>query len=128
MFPFFQAIDAELTALPSDIWEKVRFVDGCLTEDDLNGAFFRNLATMEPHGEKFSPFIWEISGKVTRGRVISRPGNPKAGTLCVGEKEFPFIMWENSDQLSFEQTETFIGSWEYNDYQKGMQFRAMGVL
>ena len=128
MIPFFQAIDAELTALPSDIWEKVRFVDGCLTEDDLNVGFFENLAALEPHGEKFQPFLWTISGKVIRGRVISRPGNPKAGTLCVGEKEFPFIMWENSDQLNFEQTETFIGSWEYNDYQKGMQFRAMGVL
>ena len=96
--------------------------------EGVDDNFFENLAALEPHGEKFQPFLWTISGKVIRGRVISRPGNPKAGTLCVGEKEFPFIMWENSDQLNFEHTETFIGSWEYNDYQKGMQFRAMGVL
>ncbi|HWR28881.1 MAG TPA: single-stranded-DNA-specific exonuclease RecJ, partial [Negativicutes bacterium] len=128
MAAFFQAIDAELAALPSDVWEKVRFVDGRLSEADLNDGFFENIESLEPHGEKFSPFIWELSGKVTRGRVISRPGNPKAGTLCVGKKEFPFVMWENSDQLDFEQLRTFVGSWEYNDYQKAMQFRAMGVL
>jgi len=128
MAAFFQAIDAELAALPSDVWEKVRSVDGRLSEDDLNEGFFENIEALEPHGEKFSPFIWELSGKVTRGRVISRPGNPKTGTLCVGKKEFPFVMWENADQLNFEQPRTFVGSWEYNDYQKAMQFRAMGVL
>ena len=128
MVPFFQAIDAELAAFPADIWEKVRFVDGRLTEEDLNKEFFENIAAMEPHGEKFPPFIWEISGIVTKGRVISRPGSPKAGTLCVGEKQFPFVMWENSNQFEFDRTATFIGSWEYNDYQKAMQFRAMGVV
>jgi single-stranded-DNA-specific exonuclease len=128
MRPFFQALDTDLTALSPDIWERVRFVDGCLTENNLDDEFFENLAAMEPHGEKFPAFIWGITGKVTRGRIISRPGNPKAGILCIGNKEFPFIMWENSDQIDFEQTRTFFGSWEYNEYQRAMQFRAIGAM
>ncbi|MBP2665511.1 MAG: recJ [Firmicutes bacterium] len=128
MTAFFQAIDAELVSLPPDTWEKVRAVDGCLAEKDLTRNFFDNLAALEPHGEKFPAFVWEVTGKVTRGRIIPRAGNPKAGTLCVGELEFPFIMWENSSLCEFEQTRTFFGSWEYNDYQRAMQFRAMGVL
>ena len=127
MAPFFRALDAELAALPADTWEKVRTVDGRLTEKDLDESFFENLAELEPHGEKFPPFIWEIAGKVTKGRVIARPGNPKAGVINVGAREFPFIMWENSDQFEFEQTRIFFGAWEYNEYQRAMQFRAIGV-
>ena len=127
MSPFFRALDAELAALPTDTWEKVRYVDGRLTEQDLSESFFDNLAELEPHGEKFPPFIWEIAGKVTKGRVIARPGNPKAGVINVGAREFPFIMWENSDQFEFEQTRIFFGAWEYNEYQRAMQFRAIGV-
>mgnify|MGYP003588670305 CR=1 FL=1 len=127
MLPFFRALDAELAVLPADSWEKVRFVDGHLTESALDKRFFDSLAALEPHGEKFPPFVWEIAGTVTRGRVIDRPGNPKAGQLRVGGREFPFIMWENADQLEFEQTRTFFGAWEYNEYQRSMQFRAMGV-
>jgi single-stranded-DNA-specific exonuclease len=127
MSPFFRALDAELAALPDDSWEKVRFVDGRLTESSLDGRFFDSLAALEPYGEKFPPFVWEIAGKVTRGRVIERPGNPKAGQLRVGDREYPFIMWENADQLEFEQSRTFFGVWEYNEYQRAMQFRALGV-
>ena len=127
MAPFFRALDAELAALPADTWEKVRFIDGRLSEMDLTDTFFGNLAELEPHGEKFPPFIWELSGKVTKGRMIARPGNPKAGVINVGAREFPFIMWENSDQFEFEQTRTFFGAWEYNEYQRAMQFRAIGV-
>lgn len=127
MSPFFRALDAELAALPGDSWEKVRFVDGRLTESSLDGRFFDSLAALEPYGEKFPPFVWEIEGKVTRGRVIERPGNPKAGQLRVGDREYPFIMWENADQLEFEQSRTFFGVWEYNEYQRAMQFRALGV-
>ncbi|NMC33049.1 MAG: hypothetical protein GYA36_11445 [Veillonellaceae bacterium] len=127
MSPFFRALDAELAALPGDSWEKVRFVDGRLTESSLDGRFFDSLAALEPYGEKFPPFVWEIEGKVTRGRVIDRPGNPKAGQLRVGDREYPFIMWENADQLEFEQSRTFFGVWEYNEYQRAMQFRALGV-
>ncbi len=128
MSAFFQAIDADLATLPAGTWEKIRFVDGRLAEEDLNDVFFKNLEALEPHGEKFPSFIWALSGKVTRGRVIPRPGNPKAGILCVGKKQFPFIMWENSSQFEFDNVETFVGSWEYNEYQKSMQFRALGVL
>lgn len=128
MQDFFQAIEAELIALSTDIWEKTRFVDGTLQESDLNDNFFDTLSTMEPHGDKFPPFIWSVTGKVIRGRIIARQGNPKAGTLCVGQLEFPFIMWENSNLCEFNQIQTFLGCWEYNDYQKRMQFRAMGVL
>ena len=128
MSAFFQAMDAELTMLPPDTWEKIRYVDGRLSEDHLTDSFFENLAAMEPHGEKFPSFIWELTGTVTKGRIISRPGNPKAGILCIGKKEFPFIMWENSDQMEFDQIRTFLGSWEYNEYQRAMQFRAIGVL
>ena len=127
MSPFFRALDAELAALPDDSWEKVRFVDGRLTESSLDGRFFDSLAALEPYGEKFPPFVWEIAGKVTRGRVIDRPGNPKAGQLRVGDREYPFIMWENADQLEFEESRTFFGVWEYNEYQRAMQFRALGV-
>ena len=125
---FFQALDAELTILPPDTWEKIRYVDGRLSEDLLTDIFFEKLASMEPHGEKFPSFVWELTGTVTRGRIIPRPGNPKAGILCVGKREFPFIMWENSDQMEFDQLRTFLGSWEYNEYQRAMQFRAIGVL
>lgn len=128
MEPFFRSLDAELDLLPAETWEKVRHVDGQLLEQDLTDRFFAGLAAMEPHGEQFPPFVWEVRGKVTRGRVIDRPGQPKAGTLSVGSREFPFIMWDNAEQVEFDQTRTFFGAWEYNDYQKGMQFRAMGVV
>ncbi len=128
MEPFFRAIDAELAALPADTWEKVRRVDGRLTAEDLDDRFFENIAALEPHGEKFPPFVWEIHGEVTHGRVIQRPDSPKAGTLCVGKKTFPFVMWEHSEQLDFDHAKTFFGVWEYNEYQKAMQFRALGVL
>ncbi len=127
MASFFQAIDAELELLPPETWEKVRWLDGRLSEVDLTDTFFENLATMEPHGEKFPPFIWELSGRITRGRILDRPGNPKVGTLVVNSRSFPFAMWDNADQLDFEQERTFYGSWEYNDYQKTMQFKAIGL-
>lgn len=124
---FFRSLDAELGLLPVDIWEKVRWVDGKLSETDLTDSFFANLTAMEPHGEKFSPFLWELSGRITRGRILDRPGNPKVGTLVVNSRSFPFAMWDNAEQVDFEQERTFYGSWEYNDYQKTMQFRAIGL-
>ena len=59
--------------------------------------------------------------------MTERPGSPMSGVINVGAREFPFIMWENSDQFEFEQTRTFFGAWEYNEYQRAMQFRAIGV-
>lgn len=124
---FFRALDADLGVMPAEIWEKVRWVDGKLSEADLTANFFANLTALEPHGEKFSPFIWELSGRITRGRILERQGNPKVGTLVVDNRSFPFAMWDNAEQVDFEQERTFYGSWEYNDYQKSMQFRAIGL-
>ena len=127
MEPFFQAIDGELAAMPQDTWERVRWVDGRLTESDLTELFFDNLLQMEPHGDKFPPFVWEVTGTVSKARILDRPGSPKVGTLAVGGRNFPFAMWENAEQVEIGQERNFIGCWEYNDYQRAMQFRAIGL-
>ena len=127
MEAFFRAIEADLRQLPAATWQKVRWLDGRLTESDLVAPFFDNLQQLEPYGEKFPPFVWAVTGRVVRGRVLDRPGQPKVGTLLVGSASFPFAMWEQAHQFEFEQEATFFGSWEYNDYQRSMQFRAMGA-
>ncbi len=124
---FFKAIDAELVAMPAETWEKVRWVDGRLTPQALTESFFANLQSLEPHGEKFPPFVWELNGTLSKGRVLERPGSPKVGTLTVGGRNYPFAMWENADQVQIGEERTFIGCWEYNDYQRAMQFRAIGL-
>ena len=124
---FFRAIDAELAAMPAQTWEKVRWVDGRLTPQELTEAFFANLMALEPHGEKFPPFVWELTGTLTKGRVLERPGSPKVGTLTVGGRNYPFAMWDNADQVEIGEERNFIGCWEYNDYQRAMQFRAIGL-
>jgi len=124
---FFRAVDNDLGLLPPETWERVRWVDGRLSAEDLTDTFFENLVTMEPYGEKFPPFVWELSGRITRGRILDRPGKPKVGTIVINSRNFPFAMWENAEQADFEQELTFYGSWEYNDYQKAMQFRAIGL-
>lgn len=127
MEPFFRAIDRELSAMPQETWEKVRWIDGRLTESELTETFFDNLMQMEPHGDKFSPFVWELTGTVSKGRILDRPGSPKVGTLTVGGRNFPFAMWENAEQVEIGQERNFVGCWEYNDYQRAMQFRAIGL-
>lgn len=127
MEEFFRAIDADLRLIPASTWQKVRWLDGRLQEADLSDKFFDNLQQLEPYGEKFPPFVWAVSGRVVRGRVLDRPGQPKVGTLMVGTAAFSFAMWENADQFEFEEETLFYGSWEYNDYQKNMQFRALGI-
>ena len=125
---FFAAVDEDLSALPESTWEKIRWVDGHLEASDLNNDFFSGLDAMEPHGEKFPPLVWTLQGQVIQGRIMDRPCNPKAGTLCVGSKTFPFVMWENAANMEFETMQTFVGCWEYNDYQKRIQFKAMDTL
>lgn len=125
---FFTAVDQELSQLPEATWEKVRWIDGHLEASDLTEDFFHAITELEPHGEKFPQFIWALSGKVIQGRVMDFPGSPKAGTLVTGELHFPFVMWENSARLEFENMQTFLGCWEYNDYQRKMQFKALDIL
>lgn len=125
---FFAAVDHELSLLPEATWERVRWIDGRLTEADLTDKFFAAIMELEPHGEKFPPFIWMLQGKVIQGRVLKFAGDPKAGNLVTGLRSFPFVMWENSDRLDFDKLQTFVGCWEYNDYQKKIQFRALDVL
>ena len=127
MEPFFRAIDAELTAMPQDTWEKARWIDGRLTAQELTEKFFVNLLALEPHGEKFPSFVWELKGTLSKGRVLDRPGCPKVGTLTVDGQNYPFAMWENADQVEIGEERTFVGCWEYNDYQRAMQFRAIGL-
>ena len=128
MADFFSAVDGELLALPDSTWEKVRWIDGRLEESDLTRAFFTAIQSMEPHGEKFPQFVWSLQGQITQGRIMNLPGSPKAGTLLVGELSFPFVMWENSSRLEFDKMQTFVGCWEYNDYQRKIQFKALDVL
>ena len=128
MTDFFSAVDGELVTLPDSTWEKIRWIDGRLAEADLTDNFFAGIREMEPHGEKFPQFIWSLRGRVTQGRIMDFPGSPKAGILLVGGLSFPFVMWENSPRLEFEKMQTFAGCWEYNDYQRKIQFKALDVL
>jgi len=125
---FFSSVDEELAALPEHTWEKVRWLDGKLEETDLTTEFFNGIDAMEPHGDKFPPLIWKLQGRITKGRTMDRPGNPKAGAMCVGEMTFPFVMWDNAARMEFEKVQTFVGCWEYNNYQKKVQFKAMDIL
>ena len=81
---------------------------------------------LEPHGEGNPYFIWSVVGTV-EGRVLEREGNPKSGFIRIGEKSYPFVMWDQADKCQFGVPQTFIGQWEYNDFRKTMQFQAIDV-
>lgn len=74
---FFRAIDAELAAMPAQTWEKVRWVDGRLTPQELTEAFFANLMALEPHGEKFPLFCLGADRDFDQGTGFERPAVPR---------------------------------------------------
>lgn len=124
---FFNAVDVELEKVPDSVWERVRWIDGRLQNEDLTPEFFRALEELEPHGEGNPPFIWLIEG-VTEGRVIDRPGSPKSGLLLIGETKVPFVMWEQAEKCSLGDRQAFVGFWSFNDFHKKLQFQIIDVL
>jgi single-stranded-DNA-specific exonuclease len=127
---FFKKLDESLDHVPKAVWTKTRYWEGDLTLDDIDESFFQSVLALEPTGVGFPSVAWRITGEVISGKILG--DDKRIGKLLLKNKQgmkriFPFVMWEKASNIHFEQEHTLYGFWEWNEFNNGMQFRAVDV-